>query len=451
MMQLKRKLNPCLLLIFCLPGVALHAYEMDQTLGSHIDDQTFALVHLDLTRLDLDALAHQTFNLMREHGGADATKHTQAEFSRFLAQADAQLNGLLKAGAKDVFVVSSLYDFPYFSVLMPVPPGKNQGALRKEVQRLSEDFKLGDVVVQASEDLIQVGLEKTLSRPRVASPAQFRVLTAALQACGDSMAQLVLCPSSDQRRVLAEMLPQVPLESAAMQWTALSQDMEWMALGVNAPPSLSANLTLQSSSAEGAGRQLALIKTLYAFIGKQLQAQTDEPKLDQILRRLSPEKRGRSLRLQINTQAADSLIRDVLTVLTPSLRQARKQARRKVCMNNLRQVGLALRMYADEHDDQLPPDLEFSTIGKYLGSVHRVLVCPATQGDSYVYRGATITVAAIPSMIMAYDRKGNHEGGRNVVFLDGHAEWVTEERLNKLIEKDNEYRRGKKLPVLPMQ
>jgi prepilin-type processing-associated H-X9-DG protein len=450
-MQTKRNLNPMLLLILCLSGVVVHAYEIDQTLGSYVDDQTFAVVHVDLTKSDLDAFVHQALGLIREHGGPDAPERARADLSSFQAQAGAQLNGLLKAGAEDVFMVLSMYDFPYFSVVIPILPGSDQEKLRQEVQRISQDFKVGDVMVQASEHLIQVGLKQTIARPRTASPARFQTLTAALQACGDSTAQLVLFPSSDQRRVLSEMLPQIPQASGAMQWTALSQDMEWAALGINGPPSLSVNLTAQSSSAEGAGRMLTSIKNIYAFIGKQVKAKEEMPELDEILRRLTPEKRGRHLRLRVDAHAADSLIKDVLAVLAPSLRQARERARRITCMNNLRQVGLGLLMYADEHDDQLPPDLEFSTIGKYLASIPQILTCPATQKDSYVYRGAAITVAGVPSMITAYDKKGNHQGGRNVVFLDGHAEWVTEERLRKLIEKDNEYRRGKQLPILPVE
>ncbi len=40
-----------------------------------------------------------------------------------------------------------------------------------------------------------------------------------------------------------------------------------------------------------------------------------------------------------------------------------------------------------------------------------------------------------PSEVPAvWDRKGNHEGGRCVVFFDGHTEFVTEEKFQKLLE-----------------
>ena len=41
-------------------------------------------------------------------------------------------------------------------------------------------------------------------------------------------------------------------------------------------------------------------------------------------------------------------------ILLPALARARESARRASCMNNLSQLGMAFRMYADENDRQLP-------------------------------------------------------------------------------------------------
>ena len=45
-----------------------------------------------------------------------------------------------------------------------------------------------------------------------------------------------------------------------------------------------------------------------------------------------------------------------------------------------------------------------------------------------------------------YDKKGNHvEPGRNVLFLDTHVEWVTEERFQELTIKVNAVRKERGL------
>lgn len=46
----------------------------------------------------------------------------------------------------------------------------------------------------------------------------------------------------------------------------------------------------------------------------------------------------------------------LLAMLLPSLSGAREQARRVLCANNLRQWGVALQAYRDEHDDFLPTE-----------------------------------------------------------------------------------------------
>ncbi len=43
-------------------------------------------------------------------------------------------------------------------------------------------------------------------------------------------------------------------------------------------------------------------------------------------------------------------------LLLPALTRARNQARAIVCLNNLKQWGLATQLYATDHDDYLPPE-----------------------------------------------------------------------------------------------
>ena len=50
-----------------------------------------------------------------------------------------------------------------------------------------------------------------------------------------------------------------------------------------------------------------------------------------------------------------AIIAILAAMLLPALSKAREKARSISCVSNLKQIGLAITLYADEHDDQIPP------------------------------------------------------------------------------------------------
>ncbi|MFB0554626.1 MAG: hypothetical protein ACETWQ_15090 [Phycisphaerae bacterium] len=454
-MRTKRKVNRIILLMFCY-FVGLNAFAagastgLDQVLGPCIDDQTFAVAHLDITKLDFDAFVDKALSLASKHAEPDTAKDIQNHLKDFQAETRVEVESkdFLKAGGRDIFVVFSMYDFPYFFVAVPIHSASDQARLHQHIRKVVErDFHIGDKEIYVSDGLILVGLKRTIARLKTISPVQSQVLAAGFQACANTTAQVVLFPSSDQRRILAEMLPQISTESGKIQWTNLSKDLQWAALGLNGPPSISLSMTIQSPNAEGADRVLTFIENLYTLAGQNPQAREFMPKLDQVLKLLTPRKHGKRLLLQIDSAAADSLIGDFVA---PSLLKARAKTRRYVCKTNLKGIGKALLIYANDYNDQFPPDLE--TLISKAEMPAKGLVCPASESrESYIYRGASITTSDTPWMIMVYEKLSNHGDGRNVLFLDSHVEWVPEERFQELIKRDNDYRREKGLPVLPAQ
>jgi prepilin-type N-terminal cleavage/methylation domain-containing protein/prepilin-type processing-associated H-X9-DG protein len=95
-------------------------------------------------------------------------------------------------------------------------------------------------------------------------------------------------------------------------------------------------------------------------------------------------------------------------LLLPVLSSARARGRRTACLNNLRQINLALRMYGDDHNDKSPATgritfINYKEVAKgYLGlngpSSPRdmIFACPA---DTFYYDEAT----------GAYVPEGHHE------------------------------------------
>lgn len=86
-------------------------------------------------------------------------------------------------------------------------------------------------------------------------------------------------------------------------------------------------------------------------------------------------------------------------ILMPALRNARIQGRRTICATNLRQLGVALRAYLNDHSDRLPyasfmpstgpfplqteePIYIADVLGAYLDDETRVFHCPDDQGGA---------------------------------------------------------------------
>jgi prepilin-type N-terminal cleavage/methylation domain-containing protein len=124
---------------------------------------------------------------------------------------------------------------------------------------------------------------------------------------------------------------------------------------------------------------------------------------------------------------AVSIISVLAAILFPVFGRAREKARQAMCASNLGQIGLALRLYAQDHYGQFSPtdnDLE-PLCPRYLPE-RGVLRCPSVLGpgrEEYVYRGGFAVdddpltpVAADPDPLA-------HNEGFSTLFQDGHAKW----------------------------
>lgn len=132
----------------------------------------------------------------------------------------------------------------------------------------------------------------------------------------------------------------------------------------------------------------------------------------------------------------------LVSVLLPSLSRARELSKRTVCAANMRGIGQAMYIHAQD-GERFPPD--FETLIKENNATPRQFVCPssdATEGDlnaCYIYvTGQTISDA--PDNVLVYEKPGCHQNeGGNVLFQDSHVEFVKPySRIEELLEKTKE-------------
>jgi prepilin-type processing-associated H-X9-DG protein len=132
-----------------------------------------------------------------------------------------------------------------------------------------------------------------------------------------------------------------------------------------------------------------------------------------------------------------------ISILLPSLNRARETANRVKCGSNLRQIGQAMLLYANENRGAYPPRPEDLLLTQDIESI--VFVCPSTNDtpapgssgpqqatkltagghDSYVYLGKGLRNTAGFKTVLAYEPMSNHKNGMNVLFGDGHVEFLS--------------------------
>jgi len=78
-----------------------------------------------------------------------------------------------------------------------------------------------------------------------------------------------------------------------------------------------------------------------------------------------------------------AIIAILAAMLLPALARAREQARRGVCISNLKQIGLALHMYAQDYREYFPANAPDSTSGDVSKSLALLTGQWDTTNDAY--------------------------------------------------------------------
>jgi prepilin-type processing-associated H-X9-DG protein len=144
----------------------------------------------------------------------------------------------------------------------------------------------------------------------------------------------------------------------------------------------------------------------------------------------------------------------VAIILFPVFARAREKSRQASCLSNLKQIGLAVQMYAQDYDDVYPAAYNWADgLTPYI-KYNGVFICPVARDrrqPSYAYnvsldRQPTQTIAQAVKAPLAFDSRSGlnmsggpelveprHDGGANFAFADGHAKWWRKEDSDQLL------------------
>jgi prepilin-type processing-associated H-X9-DG protein len=140
-------------------------------------------------------------------------------------------------------------------------------------------------------------------------------------------------------------------------------------------------------------------------------------------------------------------------VILPATYRARAVgAQRAGADNNLRQIGVAIQMYVVNHQ-QYPTDFapllaeKLVTIDTFVSPHAGTQIPPDVRNgkiedqtawvnsrSDFVYLGADLKPNAGPGAILVYERPDGRPG-MNILFGDGHIEWIDVEAARQMIEK----------------
>ena len=122
----------------------------------------------------------------------------------------------------------------------------------------------------------------------------------------------------------------------------------------------------------------------------------------------------------ITLLAVFAIIAVLGAMLLPALSAAKSKAQRINSLNNLKQIGLAARLFSGDNADRLP--MSFEEMKNELGT-DKVTYDPAT-GQRYVYLGAGMSMNNLkPDSVLAYGAP-DEKGRCNVLFADGSVQMM---------------------------
>jgi hypothetical protein len=353
------------LLLLAMPVLCVRADEPKfdaearaRAIAPYLDEQTVALAHLDVTRLNADALVAKFVEITRGH--AEDYEPLKKQAARWIAD-------FTKAGGKEIYAVFDLADFPSPPFVI-VPLGDNSDA--KTIAALLRNGPAANLeVVEKLDHATFAGSRNALARLRAVKPSPRPEVAKAFAAAGGTAAQFLVVPTADARRVAEELVPTLPKEVGGGPMTIVTNGLQWAVIGADPPPRAALRVVIQSKDATAARALNDLMGNIVRKIGATHEVREMLPEYDKLAALFSPAVSDDRITLAFDPGSPG--LAELLGVATSRIMD---QSDRISCANNLHRVAIALHEYHDAYA-HFPAVANFSKDGRPLLS-WRVNILP---------------------------------------------------------------------------
>ncbi len=355
-----RTLLSALLSVVSVAGVARTAEPFDpdgraRLIAPLLDELALAVVHVDLTRVSVKSLMEKVAELIPE---------VEPEAVAEAAGADLVLDAFRRAGGREVYfivtVAGPLDDDNLVFAAVPLSDGADLETLTATLRQFdrrtfAESKRFGNMLC--------VGSRQTIERLQALEPDPRPELAAAFRAAGDTTAQALLLPPGHTRRVVEEMMPELPEEFGGGPSSVVTRGLLWAAVGIDGAPQTSLRIVIQSEDGSAATALCERWQRLLRMVGGMKDVQQFFPQFGELAKALTPKVQGNHLVLELNERNG-GVPAVISTVKVPIVR-ARAAARRSMTLNNLKQIGVAMHAYHEQHEG-LPCPANYDADGKPL-------------------------------------------------------------------------------------
>ena len=318
-------------MILSLPLAALLiAAQPRDAVAPLLGGEVAAVAHVDLAKVDVPTFVRRIAGKLTD----------EEDVKGAIAAADGWVESLKKAGAKDIFLLLDPADVPGHPVaVVPLAGGADAKAIAQLLTGVPVRWPASETIRGA----VVAGSPAALARVRDAGHSPRPELAAALAAGEGAAVQLVILPSTTQRRAVEESVATLPAQLGGGPITTLTQGLRWASLEMAFEPRQTLRVTLQARDADAAQALRRLARGGLDHLAGEGRRDPGLAPLAAAIGRLKPEVNGDRVILGADPEKTAEL-------LIMPIRQAREAARRSQCVNSLKQIGLAMHNYHSAHN-----------------------------------------------------------------------------------------------------